>query len=332
MDSAVFTCEGVTMYAEDVLQRFLPYGERILITGCHGLLGQKLHRLLSPTNTVIGFDISPETMLSGPSFEYRLLDITKRNELIDAVIETAPRFIINTAAMTAVDRCENERDHCWRVNVLAVENLIRAAQKIKAHLIHISSDYVFDGTCPPYKETDVTKPLGFYGKSKLASENAIRGADVVHTIVRTQVLYGVARNIRLNFVNFIVGRLQEQGSIPIVTDQIGTPTLADDLATGIARIVQLQRQGIYHISGSESISRYDFARKIAVTFDEDPDRIEPIKTKDLNQASPRPADSSFSLDKIKVELLFYPRDVDRGLDEYKAQLRQLQEAPGGKSR
>jgi dTDP-4-dehydrorhamnose reductase len=332
MDSAVFKKREITMFSKDVLTRFTPYSERILITGCHGLLGQKLYQLLTPSNTIIGLDLANESFLASPSGQYRSIDITQRDELIDVVVETAPRFIINTAAMTAVDRCENDRDACWRINVLAVENLIRAAQKTHAHLIQLSSDYVFDGTEPPYRETDTPRPLGFYGKSKLASENALRGSDNNYTIVRTQVLYGIAPFIRQNFVDFILGRLAEGGDIPIVTDQIGTPTLVDDLAVGISRIIQLGKTGLFHISGSESISRYDFARKIALTFDENPNLIKPLRTAELKQASPRPPDSSFCVDKINSELQFYPRDILQGLDEYKQQRHQLQEAPGGRSR
>lgn len=329
MDLAKWNHLGVTMSADDVLERFIPYAEKILITGCQGLLGQKLHDLLSPTNEITGIDLAVETHLTGRAFRYLKLDITHRSELIDAVLEIQPNIIVNTAAVTGVDLCEEERDLCWKVNVVGAENLIRAAQKVKAHLIQLSSDYVFDGQNPPYKETDATRPLGFYGKSKLAAENALRGSSATNTIVRTQVLYGVAPNVRLNFVDFVRKRLEGEGDIGIVDDQVGNPTLADDLARGIARIIQLRRQGIYHISGKESINRYDFARKIAIQFGADPHRIKPIKTEELNQKSPRPPDSTFCLDKIYDELKFQPRGINDGLVEYKEQLQQLQAALRG---
>lgn len=326
MDLAVWNYQGVSMSAEDVVQKFIPYSSRVLITGCHGLLGQKLHELLSPTNEIIGVDLQAETYLSGRNFRYLPLDITKRSEIIDAVVETKPGFIVNTAAMTGVDQCEVQKDICWRVNVMAVENLVKACKKVSAHLIQISSDYVFDGTSPPYRETDNTRPLGFYGKSKLASENALRGSEIFYSIVRTQVLYGVAHKVRPNFVDFVLERLSQNGELDIVDDQIGNPTLADDLAAGIARIIQLRKQGIFHLSGSESLSRFDFARRIAVHFDDNPERIHPIKTAHLNQKAPRPADSTFCLDKINKELRFHPRDISGGLEEYKRQRTQRQMA------
>jgi dTDP-4-dehydrorhamnose reductase len=162
MDSAVWENRGVTMTAEDVLKKFVPYSERIMITGCHGLLGQKLHHLLKSTNEIIGVNIAKDTHLSGPQYQYISLDITKASEVIDAIVETRPRFIVNTAAMTGVDLCEREKDKCWRTNVLAVENLVRGARKAESHLIQLSSDYVFNGKQAPYKEEDLPSPLGFY--------------------------------------------------------------------------------------------------------------------------------------------------------------------------
>ncbi|TKJ38389.1 dTDP-4-dehydrorhamnose reductase [candidate division LCP-89 bacterium B3_LCP] len=331
MNWANWTYMGVTMTADDVMEQFIPYAERIVVTGCHGLLGQKLHELLSSTNDIIGIDLSADSFLTGNSYKYISLDITRRSEVVDAILENQPGIIINTAAITGVDRCEDERELCWRVNVHAVENLIRAAAKVDAHLIQISSDYVFDGNDPPYRETDLPRPLGFYGKSKLAAENAMRGSDIQETIVRTQLLYGVAPMIRSNFVDFIRTKLECDEDLQIVDDQIGNPTLADDLARGIARIIQLRKRGIYHISGSESISRYDFAREIARTFDEDPNRISAMKTNDLDQKALRPQNSTFCLDKIAGELRFKPFDVKNGLNEYRKQLTHLKAAIGGKS-
>ncbi len=317
------------MSADDVLERFIPYAEKILITGCHGLLGQKLFDLLSPANEIIGVDLTKKTHLSGRSFKYLPLDITKRREVTDAVLEVKPNVIINTAAITGVDLCEEERELCWRVNVTGVENLIRAALKTRAHLIQISSDYVFDGQNPPYRETDVTRPMGYYGKSKLAAENALRGSDVIHAIVRTQILYGVAPHARPNFVDFVRESLEKDGDIGIVDDQVGNPTFADDLARGTARIIQLRKRGVYHLSGSEPASRFEFARKIAAHFDADPGRIKSLKTEILKQTALRPPDSTFCLDKIQDELKFQPRGIDDGLREYVKQLKLGQAAPRG---
>lgn len=308
----------------------IPSGLRIFITGCNGLLGQRLTQSLAESNHIFGVDLQPQMHLQNTPCEYFPQDITRRDEIIELVAKIQPNYIINTAAMTDVDGCEEQKDRCWRINVLAVEHLIRAAKKAKAHLIHISSDYVFDGTSPPYWEEAPTKPLGFYGKSKLASENELRGAEVPHTIIRTQVLYGVGDNIRPNFVDFVLRRLQAGDVVKIVADQRGNPTLADDLASGIARVMVLQKEGIFHISGSESVTRHEFARRIAIEFGENPDRIQPIKTAELAQKSPRPADSTFTLDKIVRELSFLPRGIQEGLREYHRQWNARKKAYGGK--
>ncbi|HEX7345052.1 MAG TPA: dTDP-4-dehydrorhamnose reductase [bacterium] len=307
------------MSAGEVLAHSIPFGQRILITGCQGLLGQKLHHLLVRANHVIGVDLAETTHLTGESFEYHRVDVADREAVIKVMTGTKPAFVINTAAMTDVDLCEIERDRCWRVNVLAVENLIRACKKVDAHLLHLSSDYVFDGKRPPYSESDPTSPLGFYGKSKLAGENALRGAGLPWTILRTQVLYGTAPDIRPNFVSFIVEKLRTTEVPKIVDDQRGMPTLADDLAQGLARILLLRKEGIFHIAGRDSVSRWEFARAIARVFGEDPERIAPIKTAELKQKSPRPADSTFALDKIQRELAFLPRGIEEGLREYQRQ-------------
>lgn len=319
----------IPMSAGEMLANSIPFGQRILITGCQGLLGQKLHSLLVGANHIIGLDLAETSLLRGESFEYHRLDITDREAVVKMVSGTKPAFIINTAAMTDVDLCEVERDRCWRINVLAVENLIRACKKADAHLIHISSDYVFDGKRAPYSEVDPTSPLGFYGKSKLAGENALRGAGLPCTIVRTQVLYGTAPNIRPNFVSFILEKLRGADSLNIVDDQRGMPTLADDLAQGIARVIQLRKEGIFHMAGRDSISRWEFARAIARVFGDDPERIHPIKTGQLKQKAPRPADSTFALDKIQRELAFLSRGIEACLKEYQRQLSEQAASYGG---
>jgi dTDP-4-dehydrorhamnose reductase len=319
---------AIPLTAEETINRVLPRHRRIMVTGCNGLLGQKLCQLLLPFNAIIGVDLTDRSVCTGENFQHIVLDISHRDEVLKAVLETKPGFIINTAAITDVDGCEVDRDLCWRVNVLGVENLIRAARKTNASLVQVSSDYVFDGHHAPYRETDNTAPLGFYGKSKLAGENAVRSAGIHYAIVRTQVLYGVAQDVRPSFVHWVLQKLQEDGEFKVVDDQRGNPTLADDLAEGIARLIQLDKQGIYHLSGSESVSRRQFAQAVALEFCADPARVKPLKTADLNQKSPRPEDSTFILEKIERELAFTPRNIAAGLREFHRQWNRLQGPPG----
>ncbi|MDW7681646.1 MAG: sugar nucleotide-binding protein, partial [bacterium] len=143
----------------------------IIITGVNGLLGQKLLWQATPQHTVLGVDIHEQAFVKKVKFEYQRLDITERHATRDTVLNFYPEFIVNTAAMTDVDACEEQREQCWKVNVQALENLIYAARKIGSKIIHLSTDYVFDGKNGPYSENDICSPLGYYGKSKLASEN-----------------------------------------------------------------------------------------------------------------------------------------------------------------
>jgi len=201
-----------------------------------------------------------------------------------------------------------------------VENLAQAARKVHATLIHISSDYIFDGENGPYDEAAKPKPLGYYGRAKLASENAVIATGIEHAIVRTMVLYGTGERVRPNFATWLIDKLSQGERVNIVDDQYGHPTLADDLAHAIKKIIELDKRGIYHVVGSEYLSRYDFAMKLAGVFDVDSNLINRIKTEELQQKAPRPLNSYFSIEKAKQELGIEMSDAEAGLDILKRQL------------
>jgi len=287
---------------------------RILVTGVNGLLGQKVAEIFSreSDHELICSDIMGEPFLKD-KFEYFPLDITRKEEVKQAVLKYKPEVIINTAAYTNVDRCETERELCWRVNVDAVKNLIIAARKVPAKLIHISSDYVFDGKTGNYDESSTPCPQSFYGKSKLASENALISSVIEYAIVRTMILYGSGVNVRPNFATWLIDKLMVDEQVKVVEDQLGHPTVADDVALGILQIVERNANGIYHICGSECVSRYKFAVKLSDIFEFDKQLIIPVKTSQLNQAAPRPMNSSFITLKAETELGIKPMNVSEGL-------------------
>jgi len=296
----------------------------VLVTGCNGLLGQKLVHELHTRFKLAGCDLheSPP-FIDNETFDYYQTDISKRKDLDELVQSIKPDWIVNTAAYTDVDRAEIERERCWRANVIAVENLIYSAKKNKAQLIQISTDYVFDGRAGPYREEDRPNALGFYAKSKLAAENAIIGSGLRYAIIRTMILYGVGVNVRPNFVTWLVDALRNRQPVTIVDDQIGNPTLADDLARAIARVIQKNVHGVFHICGSEIIDRYHFALEVADIFDLDKSLIVPAKTSDLQQKAPRPLKSGFILDKAETELGIEMMDVKSALEEFKKQFEYL---------
>lgn len=183
------------------------------------------------------------------------------------------------------------------INVNGTRNIVEIAEEINAKLIYISTDYVFDGEKGMYKENDQTNPVDYYGETKLEGENVVKETCDDYLIVRPSVLYGW-NPVKLNFVTWMIKELKEGNKINIVKDQFNTPTLADDLAELILELIKKESFGIFHISGSERISRFDFALKIAGIFDLNKNLIKPITTDQLNWIAKRPMDSSLDVSKI----------------------------------
>jgi len=295
--------------------------KKILITGANGLLGQKTTELFrhETSHEVILTDLH-ENAFESRSFDYFPMDITKKEEVKEAVKKYLPDIIINTAAYTNVDGCETDRETSWKVNVDAVKNFIIASRINSSKIIHISTDYVFDGKSGNYSESSKPNPLSYYGKSKLASENALITSGIDFAIIRTMIIYGTGKNLRPNFAVWLINMLSEKNRVTIVDDQFGMPTMVDDLGWSLVKLVELDRSGIYHICGSEYCSRYEFAVKLAGVFGLNENLIMPIKTSDLNQAAARPMNSSFILLKAETDLGIKPLNVTEGLNLLKVQL------------
>lgn len=271
---------------------------KIVITGSLGLLGQRIAECAPNTVELLCLDLADKAEpLALPN--YQSCDVTDRELTFKTINEFSPDWIINCAAYTHVDKAEQEREACWNINVEAVNNLVYAARKTKSRILHLSSDYVFNGKNGPYTETDIPDPLGFYGKSKLAAENILRGAPVESTIIRTMVLYGISGNNRSDFVKWLITELQAGHDVRIVNDQIGNATLNDNLAQNIFKVIQKQYSGILNIAGSEINSRLEFARQIADVFQLDADRIHETSTAELGQKAPRPLKSGLVTDKAR---------------------------------
>ncbi len=294
--------------------------QKVLVIGANGLLGQKLVDTFLDDFEVHGIGRKNKPSLEFDNFNYTVCDITNREQILDLVRTFEPNFIVNSAAYTNVDGCEDEKEECWKINVVGVENLANVAKRFGIHVVHISTDYVFDGVEGNYDEESRPKPLGYYGRTKLASENVLISSGIDCAIVRTMVLYGIGMDLNHNFVTWIIEKLTNGESINIVDDQFGHPTLVDDLAKAILKIVDLKKTGVYNVAGSECMSRFELAQKIAEVFNLNFSLIHPIKTKDLNQKAPRPLNSSFDLNKTLKELGFQLSDVGKGLQTLRQQL------------
>lgn len=303
------------VHSQDLIKK------RILITGANGMLGQRLIKFFMKQKYVEVFMTSLEEKNCFGYNNYAQVDLSKREEVKKVIYDFYPDFIIHTAAYTNVDGCETQRELSWKVNVKSVEYIAEASRLIDAHLIHFSTDYVFDGKNGPYTEVDIPCPISYYGKTKLASENIIKLISPLYTIIRTNVLYGPALYGRPDFVKWVVASLRENKTIRIVTDQVNNPTFTDDIIQAVSKITEYKKQGLYNIGGKEFLNRFDFTLRIADYFNLDKKLIEPILTETLKQPAPRPLKSGLINLKAQTELGYKPHSVEDTFDIIKREIK-----------
>ncbi|WP_353717413.1 dTDP-4-dehydrorhamnose reductase [Dyadobacter sp. 676] len=291
--------------------------KKILITGSNGLLGQKLVELLVSKAHIetIATARGSNRLPFSSGYRYIEMDIT-RPETVDQLLGAErPDVIIHTAAMTNVDQCETEKDACWKLNVTATETLVAACAKYGIFLVHVSTDFVFDGTSGPYREQDIPNPISFYGWSKYAAEKAVMSSDIDWAIARTVLVYGVAHDMsRSNIILWVKKSLEEGKAIKVVTDQFRTPTLAEDLATGCFLIADQEAKGIYHISGKDFLTPYDMAIMTAEHFGLDASLISPTDASAFTQPARRPPRTGFNLTKSRNVLGYEPHSFREGIE------------------
>ena len=233
--------------------------KKILVTGSNGLLGQKLiEKLVNNTKfEIIATAKGLNRLPFQTGYKYFPLDITVEKEILDLFEREKPDIVIHTAAMTNVDLCETEKDECWKLNVKAVEYIINACQSSDSFLIHLSTDFIFDGLDGPYTEEGVANPLSFYGWSKYAAEKLVLNSSIKWAIARTVLVYGIAHDMsRSNIILWVKNSLETGKSIKVVNDQWRTPTLAEDLADGCILIAEQEAKGIYNISGKDLLTPF----------------------------------------------------------------------------
>ena len=298
---------------------------KILITGSNGLLGQKLiHKLKSDGFLdVIATSKGSNRISNKEGYKYINLDITDEILVSKIIYNQKPDVVINTAAMTDVDLCEELKQKCDDLNINAVRYLANACLKIGAHLIHISTDFVFDGKSGPYKEDDNTNPLSYYGMSKLKSEQILVHHDVKFTILRTIILFGVGESLsKSNIVLWAKSALKKGLELNIIDDQFRAPTLAEDLADACILAAKKKALGIYHVSGKDIMSIYEIVERIAKYFRYSIDNLNRINTSSLNQKASRPPKTGFILNKAISKLNYNPHSFDESLSIIHKQLKQ----------
>jgi len=268
----------------------------LLIIGGSGLLGSKIAAAGRDRYKVIGTYRSVAPEIDGVAF----VELCKERveEGLALVRKVKPAVVIDTAAFHNVDMAEERRELAWQVNAGSTGSLARAATDLGARYLFVSTDFVFDGAKGHYAEDDVPRPVNHYGKTKLAGEEAVLAASAGHIVVRPSVIYGWD-DTRLNFATWVLTSLRAGQSINVVTDWIGSPTLADGLAACILQLLSLPDGGIYHLAGADAISRYEFAVRLAKAFGPDDTLIKPVRSADLGMKARRPPDSSLTNNRAK---------------------------------
>ncbi|HRE75174.1 MAG TPA: SDR family oxidoreductase [Flavobacteriales bacterium] len=304
--------------------------KKVFITGSNGLLGQKLVHLLRVDKQVelIAASKGENRISVKEGYRYINLDITDALQMEKSLFETLPDVVINTAAMTNVDACESQKEECWQLNVIAVQQMVNVLTTLKEkqsgydpHFIHLSTDFVFNGEAGPYTESDRPDPLSYYALSKFESEKIVQQSSLKWAIARTIIVYGIAEAMsRTNIVLWAKGALEKGEPLSIVDDQFRMPTLAEDLAAGCILIFKKGATGIFHLSGKDFMNIVELVQRVAVFFKLNADLVKPIKSNTLNQAAKRPPRTGFVLNKAIAELGYDPHSFEEGLAILQSQL------------
>lgn len=303
--------------------------KKILVTGSNGLLGQKLVYKLKDREDVelIATARGENRLLNQKGYAYYTLDIGDKNNVDEVVDAVNPDYIIHTAAMTQVDDCELDHAACDRANVDAVRYIVEAAEKNNSHLIHISTDFIFNGKEGPYDEEGVADPLSYYGNAKWKGEQIVQSSKLKWAILRTVLVYGIVDNMsRSNIVLWAKGALEKGEPINVVDDQFRSPTLAEDLADGCILAVEKNATGIFNISGKDQFAIIDLVKEVADYYNLDKSLINPVSSKTLNQPAKRPPVTGFILDKARRELGYEPHSFREGIAIMEQQLAEMKRA------
>ncbi|OEK06634.1 SDR family oxidoreductase [Roseivirga misakiensis] len=290
---------------------------RVLITGANGLLGQKLVKLIldKGTDELIATARGDNRLpYSEDNYTYDQIDITDRGQVLSVIKTHQPDVVIHTAAMTNVDQSEIEQEACWKQNVDAVSYVIEACEQTGAFLLHLSTDFIFDGEDGPYDELASANPISYYGESKLAAEKLLFESKIKWSIARTVLVYGIAHDMsRSNIVLWVKKSLEEGKEIKVVDDQLRSPTLAEDLAIGCYLIADQRAEGIYNISGKDLLTPYEMALETAKFFQLDIKTMERADASTFTQTAKRPPKTGLLINKAIKDLGYSPRSFVEGI-------------------
>lgn len=284
---------------------------KILITGASGLLGYKVTQLALRKGHEVYSLFNKNEIKLGTSIK---LDITNQGAISKVITGLKPETIIHTAAYTNVDGCESNRNLAWKANVEATRNIALESALIKAYLIYVSTDYVFDGEKGFYSEEDQTNPINHYGYTKLKGEEFVKTHSQEWCITRTSVIFGWEKTEKLNFATWIINKLKQRKDVKVLTDQYVSPTLNTNLAEMLLEIADRRIGGILHTAGATRINRYEFALRLAEVFKLDKQFIYPAVMNEMLWKAKRPKNSSLNVNRALSLLNQKPLKLDQTLE------------------
>jgi dTDP-4-dehydrorhamnose reductase len=291
---------------------------KLLITGASGLYGSKLAEKATKKGYQVYSMHSQHPASHGTPIQ---IDITDKTKIETETKKINPDVIVHAATMTDVDKCELNKELAWKINVEGTKTIIQAAKQTNAFLLYISTDYVFDGSKGCYTETDLPSPLSYYAYTKLKAEEYVKDTVAEYCVARPSVIYGAQPAAgKVNFALWLLNKLQNNESANVFVDQWNSPTLNTNLADMTLEIAERKLTGTYHLSGATRVSRYDYAKALAKTFNLDESLLHPTEMKDFSFLAKRPQDSSLNTTKANQILKNKPLILDQALEALKKEI------------
>ncbi len=288
---------------------------RFLVTGANGLVGSRLCSLLAASgHGAAGLGLGPKRVAY--DLEYYPCDITEPTRLEEVYRSIEPEVVIHSAAMTELDACERDPQAAHAVNVQATEAIANLAQQTGAHLVYVSTDYVFDGEAGPYSEEDAPNPRGVYAESKYKAEQAVQTLCSSWTIARPAIVYGWPPAGHANFGSWVLSKLLKGETVPLFEDQFVSPSFVGNVAAMLVELGERCLPGIWHTSGSQVVDRVSFGQALCETMGFDAGLLRPVKLAEMNLASPRPRHSGLETSKAAQILATKPLDLKESLAHF----------------
>jgi len=249
------------------------------------------------------------------------IDVTDRTSVQAVLDEVKPEIVIHTAALTNVDLCERDKTLAWRVNAEGTRNVAEFSLKCKAFLVYVSTDYVFSGEKGMYNEMDETKPVNYYGITKLEGERTVTTLMDEWCVARPSVIYGSTPAAgKVNFALWVLDKLKKGETMKVIVDQYVSPTLNTNLAEMILEVVERRLNGVYHLAGATPVNRYEFALLLAETFNLEKNLIVPSSSSEMNWIAKRPRDTSLNVERASKNIRKKPLKIEEALKRLKEEM------------